>query len=428
MKKITFLALLLAISIAFCGCFFPFGLPEGIESLLEQELEGSTESSEQEASGAFDTENSEQSIFSESIDESFDISLPEESLGDIGFESESDEMPDIASLTELRDYLNGKKAGGEFELEFRYTGAPEEVNGETLARITSACCITWWLNNGNEYRIIIYEYPGDRIADAYFSGDSSDLSYDEKRTLAEAEKILEAARAEADSEFELELLLHDAIAERVTYFNGSTEVPDAKNPPRHLTAVGALLDKKANCQGYTDAFYLLATMAGFKVGRMNVYNSDGWHIANTVFIDGEWYIVDVTFDDSVVYTDGVQPSYRLFNAGRDMCLEYEWGEEMEYYPIADETDENYFYFNDAKDTEFYYEKAFQNVEMLAESIVNEYLNGGNDEYQTVVLGANLDWSVLGDALNNVDTNGVRFRYTIWAYSNGRDTFFLVRFE
>ncbi|MBO5767526.1 MAG: hypothetical protein J6R49_03275, partial [Clostridia bacterium] len=41
----------------------------------------------------------------------------------------------IASLNELRDYLNAKKEQDIFEIEFEYVGDPNEVNGETIARI-----------------------------------------------------------------------------------------------------------------------------------------------------------------------------------------------------------------------------------------------------------------------------------------------------
>lgn len=336
-------------------------------------------------------------------------------------------VAEIATLTELRDFLNESKENGIFELEFKYVGDPSEVNGETIAQISTACCVTWWCENGNEYRIIIYEYPGDVIAKAYLSGDTSHLSADELATLDVAEDIVEAAKAKADSVYELELLLHDAIAERVTYINPSTDVPDPKNPPRHLTAVGALIDKEANCQGYTDAFYLLATMAGFTVGRMNVYNDDGWHIVNTLLLDGEWYVVDVTFDDTLNFSDGQKPSYRLFNAGRDFCTEYVWGEEMEYNRLAEKSDENYFYFNDGESTDFEYKKGFDDVNELANSLVDEYLATQKSELYAMLVGEEVEWSVLSDALKQVDTDGVTFHYTIWAYSNGAGTYFIVNF-
>lgn len=407
MKRLIFFPLIAALLLSLCGCFV------GLYTFEEFDNSHYSLSFDIHESGS---EASWQEDYSK---------RPEISNQESGLPSD---MPEIATLTELRDYLNGKKLQGETELAFRYTGNLYDVDGDTIARILATCCITWRCDNGNEYRIVIYEYPGDRIARAYLSGDTSALGADERATLAEAEKIVSAARAQSDSEYELELLLHDAVAQRVSYINPSTDVPDAENPPRHLTAVGALLDKKANCQGYADAFYLLATMAGFTVGRMNVFNSDGWHLVNTVLLEDKWYVVDVTFDDTVVYSDGVQPSYRLFNAGRDMCIEYEWGAEMEYFPIADKSDSNYFYFNDAENTVFDYPKSFRSIDALAKSIVDGYLNGKGNEYQTMLIGKSLDWTALDNALQSANASNANMLYTIWAYSNGRDTFYLVKFN
>ena len=409
MKKLLIFTLITAITISQSACVFT----------LDQVSVDSTSSKSESSVSSYESSVSSY----ESSVSPLESSLPLQ-------ESSSPQITPavkIASLNELRDYLNAKKEQDIFEIEFEYVGDPNEVNGETIARITAACCITWWCENGNEYRILIYEYPGDRIADAYRTGNTDKLNSEERLVLAEAERIVNEAKAKADTELELEILLHDAIADNVLYIAPSTDVPDPNNPPRHLTAVGALLDKEANCQGYADAFYLLATMAGFTVGRMNVYNDDGWHLVNTILLDNEWYVVDVTFDDTVLYSDGIQPSYRFLNAGRNACVEYVWGSEMEYHRLADKCDESYFYFNDCEKTDFEYEKTFSDIDSLAEMMVNKYLADGTDEFQTLLLGQTADWTLLSDALKGIETNGVRFKYTIWAYSNNFGTFFLVRF-
>jgi hypothetical protein len=66
---------------------------------------------------------------------------------------------------------------------------------------------------------------------------------------------------------------------------------------RQITCIGALLDGKANCQGYTDAFYLLGNMAGFNVCRMFGRDEKEGHCWNGIMLDGKLYIVDVTFGD-----------------------------------------------------------------------------------------------------------------------------------
>lgn len=426
-KSFIFLPVLAAIAILLGGCFFPFDFEQFQSEIerLEDELSRYTEHSEYASYP--DTEaSSESSELSETdISDSYGESS---SVTEASVPDEDTDTPTLATLVEVRDYINGKKAEDVFDISFIYTGDTDELDGATIARISSACCITYRIKNGNEYFITVTEYPGDRIADAYHSGDVSKLNSEEKRTLDVAEEMVSSARSRAESDIELEILLHDMLLSRITYYDGTTDVPDAMNPPRHLTAVGALLDNSANCQGYADAFYLLASMAGFDVGRMNVFNSDGWHIVNTIYLGEKWYIVDVTFDDSVEYPDGVQPSYRLLNAGKDSCAEYEWGPEMEYYPIADKSDENYFYFLPADGSEYGYKKAFDDFDDMAQYMADEWYYNGRAELHTMFKDGIYDWDALSKALKNADSHGEAINYDIWCFNNGRDTFFIVRFS
>lgn len=342
--------------------------------------------------------------------------------------SKSEDITVISSLTELRDFINAKKEADIFEVSFKYTGNKSELDGAVIARIATACYISYSVSNGNEYNVIITEYPGDRAVDAYFSGDDSSLNYDEKRMLDEAKKIVQEARKTAKNDFELELALHDALISKVTYYGGTTEVDDPLNPPRHLTAVGALLDGAANCQGYTDAFYTLASIAGFTVGRMTAHNSDGWHMMNTVKLDGKWYVVDATFDDSITYNDGAKASYRLFNAGRDKCREYKWGEEMEYNPIANKSDSNYFYLMSDDKGEHGYKKTFTSFEDMAQSMLDEWYYNGRTYMHAAIFDGVYDWTNLSDELQKSDGHGRVYSYKIWCHNNGKDTFYIIQID
>ncbi|MDR1794183.1 MAG: PASTA domain-containing protein [Erysipelotrichaceae bacterium] len=65
------------------------------------------------------------------------------------------------------------------------------------------------------------------------------------------------------------------------------------------SAYWALIEHKAMCTGYAQAFYLMAKEAG--IPALVVYGSgpDSTHTWNLVRIDGVWYQVDTTFDDPV---------------------------------------------------------------------------------------------------------------------------------
>ena len=335
--------------------------------------------------------------------------------------SQEEDVPEeertIYSLVELRDYLNEKKERDELEIRFEYLGA-EKFDAQLIARMLAAFYIQYEYT-GNHYTLEITEFPGDRIADAYFSGNTSFLNDDEKQALNEAVKIVEAAKKETDGDYELEIYLHDYLAETITYYNPSVDVPDPSDPPRHLTAVGGLLDKYANCQGYTDSFYLLATIAGFKVGRMCVTDFSGeGHMTNTICLDDEWYIVDVTFDDAS-YGNEYKTNYRLFNAGADMCDEYDWLEVWEYNPIAEISDQNYYYYTEGE--------AYESLEAMSEDIVNSWLKG-ETEFHTLLLNQTVDWSALSDVLYEcmLKNNGEGYYY-IWSFYTNENTFFIVCF-
>jgi len=438
MKKIFALSLVLSFALVLSGCFFPFGatdeFAEGMEWVFNEISkiadEGNAPESLPDESGEI-SDTDENSVTDESVpDESVNIDESSEAQNSEE-ESKNDEPDDgvavIDNLVEFRDFINENKENDNFNVEFVYTGDIGELDGITIARISTACCINYAEYDGRCF-VTIYEYPGDRIADAYLTKDTSKLNKDEMKTLSVAKQMLEDIKEKVNNEFELELAIHDAIAEKVSYYDGSTDVPDELNPPRHLTAVGALLDGKANCQGYTDAFYLLATMAGFDVGRMTVM-ADEPHIVNTIKLDGEWYVVDVTFNDTATSEDDAPCFYYLFNAGRDMCVYYEWGEEMEYNPISNNSGDDYFYFYTDLLSDYGYEKTYTDIDALAQMMFDEWYYDKTETVHGFLLNEACDWTALRDAFENADIpKGVKYEYSIWALENGVDTYFIVEFE
>ena len=161
-------------------------------------------------------------------------------------------------------------------------------------------------------------YPGQRIVWAWRSGDFSDLLREETRTYEKAMEIVEQAKAETSDSYELEMWLHDWICENVEYDSPVVYVnPEDFVGLDELTCVGALLDGKANCQGYTDAFYLLGTLAGFEVEKVfGTYEGEG-HCWNAVRLDGRLYTVDVTFNDTYC-SDPEENTYIWFNNALDI--------------------------------------------------------------------------------------------------------------
>lgn len=100
------------------------------------------------------------------------------------------------------------------------------------------------------------------------------------------------------NEFDRELYIHDYIIKNCKY-------KKSKNSNNHYNAYGCLVEQKAVCEGYNEAFALLLSYAG--VNSTSVSGSDKTdgntnHVWSVVELDGDWYHTDVTWDDSKEYS------------------------------------------------------------------------------------------------------------------------------
>ena len=324
--------------------------------------------------------------------------------------------PAFTDLISLRDFLNEQKATGNYEVTFLYDGEENLLIDGTLAKMTSSMS-THFSYLDNQYTLTMRKYPGEKIVDAYFSGNTADLTADELHALEAAKEIVTFALEQTTDPWELEQFLHDVIAETVTYYTDDRMNDfEYENAPRYLSVVGALLDGRANCQGYTDAFYTLAAMAGFQVGKMSVEAPEGGHQVNTIFLNGQWHIVDVTYDDN----DGYATDYGRFNMGMDLVKDYTWPEIWEYNPIADTTDPVLYY---------YYRNnlAFESNEDFSQMIVENWLEFGQTTFFGMVKNE-VDGDSLSEALSSaLNETGKGYSYEYSYSDSNQDCFYIVSF-
>lgn len=167
-------------------------------------------------------------------------------------------------------------------------------------------------------------YPGRNIIISSRNGDRSSLTQRELELWGKAGEI--AAALKTDDPLQTARSIHDWICANVVYVDNEWMDEDDN-------AIGAILNGEANCDGYSDAFYLLGSLAGLNVRYQHgdsyykdpVQRSDAaTHLWNLLEIDGLWHMVDVTWDD--------EPSgwsYHWFNVGRDVADEMHfWNEDM----------------------------------------------------------------------------------------------------
>ncbi len=110
--------------------------------------------------------------------------------------------------------------------------------------------------------------------------------------------IFEAA-PETNDQYEMELYLHDCLAELCRY-DVTAASAEYSLFPEAYTAYGALVEGRAVCEGYSRAMQLLLKKAEIEcslVTGKSAYSGES-HMWNMVTINGSKYHLDVTWNDS----------------------------------------------------------------------------------------------------------------------------------
>ena len=161
-------------------------------------------------------------------------------------------------------------------------------------------------------------WPGGTVG--FYSNNEETIVRPYSRYSAEeVDTRVEAVRSAAESfyatvpdglsDYELELRVHDFLIENTEY-DASVKVNDLDdNDPDIYNVYGALVNRKAVCEGYARSFQLLMNGLGVEcVGVMGRGESE-LHIWNAVRLGSKWYSVDVTWDDQ----EQVYARYLYFN-------------------------------------------------------------------------------------------------------------------
>ncbi len=114
------------------------------------------------------------------------------------------------------------------------------------------------------------------------------------------------AKVTAKTPYEVELQLHDLLCEIAEY-------NDDDSDPSIYTAYGALVKKKALCEGYSKAMQLLLQKCGIAATVVSGVAAGEDHMWNLVLINNEWYNLDVTWDDMQIAV-----SHEYFNLSDEM--------------------------------------------------------------------------------------------------------------
>ena len=129
------------------------------------------------------------------------------------------------------------------------------------------------------------------------------------------EDILAQIPDDAD-ELHREMVIHDALVDSVSYDLEAAESDDSTSDA--FTMYGAMVKKQAVCSGYAYAAKMLLNRVGIASRVVVGMSKNSGHMWNEVRIDGKWYHLDVTWDDSSADSDVMYNRYHYFNLNDEM--------------------------------------------------------------------------------------------------------------
>lgn len=135
----------------------------------------------------------------------------------------------------------------------------------------------------------------------------------EKELISAVKKIVDSIPNNL-SLFERELYIHDALLSQCSY---DREVTEIRDDPMAFSIYGALINNKAVCEGYSKTVQYLLSVVGIESITVNGESKNDLHQWNLVNLDGSWYHLDATWDDS----EQEYITYSYFNISDELIKE-----------------------------------------------------------------------------------------------------------
>ncbi len=178
-------------------------------------------------------------------------------------------------------------------------------------------------------------YDTKPISEAYLSGDTSKLDKFQLEIYDAAAAVIDQVITDGMTAVEKELAIHDWMVSNCHYdeqeLDAIGEMQENSDNPH-----GFLIDHRGICSGYATSFQLLMDMVGIECLTIDAQANDdfegvGAHAWNMVHLDGDWYFVDVTWDDPVPDSEG-EAIHPYFNCDESYLLKHEHIWDIDAYP------------------------------------------------------------------------------------------------
>jgi len=165
----------------------------------------------------------------------------------------------------------------------------------------------------------------------YLRGLTKDITEEDRLTLEAARAIIARIITPEMTDYRRVEAIHDYILDHTEYTNCAYDNFSA------FEAAGPLRDGIGVCDGYACAFQLLCLLADIPCSRRVGEVRTGSHAWNVVYLEGKWYHVDCTWDDTGTSYAGSDREYFLLG-DESMSRSHEWLIE----PGQNKCPENYF--------------------------------------------------------------------------------------
>ena len=183
----------------------------------------------------------------------------------------------------------------------------------------------WCEINGSRYAynnkgIVTYYKPGynDLVKD--IAGNTAKLEAEVSDALADIWSL--------STDAEKAKYAHDFLTHGVSY---------DLNAPYNQAAYSSLVNRSSVCAGYTHGFQYLMQKVGIPCAYVLGYTPGGYHAWNIVKLNGEYYAMDVTWDDPVGAPEG-KYFYNYFNiTDKKLASDHARAEGSLFIPVAEGT-------------------------------------------------------------------------------------------
>lgn len=268
----------------------------------------------------YDNGNVYEDDYDDDYDDSYDDESDEPSKAADGTvvvsDFNADQYPYYAVLSskekEVYSLLyEGLSQGGK-KIDCQKANANEEQLTKAIDAVLNDHAELFWIDNQYEFT---YDSDGGIIEDVtldFFDfASTSDKLNDAKAAFEKAADDILAGIGSQQSAVEYERAIHDYICKNTAY---------DESAPYNQSAYSVIVLHKSVCAGYSKAFQYLLNKKGITCYYIpgtttdsNIGGEDGAHAWNIIYLDGEYYNVDVLWDDSASETleEDVYPFFNL---------------------------------------------------------------------------------------------------------------------